>query len=70
MSRLIPDKNFIMPFGDYKGEKISTILDNDPSYIVYLAEENLLNITPELYDLAINICNKEQGEEEFDLNFD
>jgi len=45
-------RDSIMPFGKYKGQTMDDIADNDPAYIVWLAEETDTVICNKLYDEA------------------
>ena len=36
--------DFVMPFGKYRGQTLDQISDNDPGYVVWLADENVLKI--------------------------
>jgi hypothetical protein len=46
--------NYIMPFGKHKGLSLKTLLDIDPGYIVWLKDENVLNIPVEIYNKAVD----------------
>jgi uncharacterized protein (DUF3820 family) len=42
--------SFVMPFGKYKGKTLDDISDDDPSYVVWLADEKVLKIKREFLD--------------------
>ena len=42
--------DFVMPFGKYKGRTLDDISDNDPEYVVWLADENVLKIERRFLD--------------------
>lgn len=42
--------DFVMPFGKYKGQTLNQISDNDPGYVVWLADENVLKIDTKFLD--------------------
>jgi hypothetical protein len=47
-------KDHVMTFGKYKGWSLHKILYNFPGYIVWLDENNVLAIEPELLERAKN----------------
>ena len=46
--------DFIMTFGKHKGEKLVQILDKNPSYIIWLAENEVVKIPSDLLAMAFN----------------
>jgi hypothetical protein len=42
--------DFIMPFGKYKGRSLDSISDDDPGYVIWLADENVLEIETSFLD--------------------
>lgn len=52
-----------MPFGKYKGRTLDDISDNDPSYIMWLADENVLKIERRFLD-AVRQDDMESDESE------
>lgn len=51
-----------MNFGKYKGQTIEEIINNDPSYILYLSDEKIAKFSEEILDYA------EESESEKDFN--
>lgn len=37
-----------MPFGKHKGETVAEVIDDDPSYMVWLLSEGKTGFTPEV----------------------
>ena len=50
LSAPICSADFLMPFGKYRGQTLDQIADNDPGYVVWLADENVLKIEREFLD--------------------
>jgi hypothetical protein len=42
--------DFVMTFGKYRGQTLGQISYNDPGYVVWLADENVLKIEREFLD--------------------
>ena len=49
-----------MPFGKYRGQALDQISDNDPGYVVWLADENVLKIERGFLD-AVRMDDMEIG---------
>lgn len=47
----------IMPFGKYQGSSVDTILEVEPRYLVWLAEETDNEVASEVYLLACAACD-------------
>jgi uncharacterized protein (DUF3820 family) len=45
--------DFVMPFGKYKGQTLDQISNNDPGYVVWLADENVLKIEREFLEAVL-----------------
>lgn len=43
-------KDYVMSFGKYKGHTLDEISDDDPGYVVWLADENILRIEKEFLE--------------------
>jgi uncharacterized protein (DUF3820 family) len=50
--------NHIMTFGKYKGRLIAEILDVNPSYIIWLSDNNVLNISDKVLGMAYELQNE------------
>ena len=46
--------NNIMSFGKYKGKKLDEILTEDPSYIIWLDENKIIEVSEELLISALS----------------
>lgn len=46
----IRDRNWIMPFGKFKGTSLSEIIENDPQYIVWLQGNTDLDFHSDIMD--------------------
>jgi len=57
---------FVMPFGKYRGQTLDQISDNDPGYVVWLADENVLKIEREFLD-AVRMDEMEAESEMRDI---
>jgi uncharacterized protein (DUF3820 family) len=44
--------NFVMKFGKHKGKTLIQILDEEPSYIIWLSENNVVKIPDDLLTMA------------------
>lgn len=42
----------VFPFGKYKGYKVRYVIDNEPSYILWLDEQDIVKFTDEMIDEA------------------
>jgi uncharacterized protein (DUF3820 family) len=49
----LPQKT-VLNFGKYKGKTLLQILDENPSYIVWLADNNIINIPNDLLTTALS----------------
>lgn len=58
--------DFVMPFGKYRGQTLDQISDNDPGYVVWLADENVLKIGSEFLD-AVRMDDMESESEMQDI---
>ena len=65
LSAPICSADFVMPFGKYRGQTLYLIADNDPSYIMWLADENVLQIEREFLD-AVRMDDMEQDYGKYD----
>jgi uncharacterized protein (DUF3820 family) len=45
-------KNFVMPFGKYKGKTLGQIVEANPGYVLWLEDNNVLKIEESLLNLA------------------
>lgn len=50
----IRDRNWIMPFGKFKGLALSEIIKNDPQYLVWLVDNTDLDFHSEIMDEVEN----------------
>ena len=50
LSAPICSADWVMPFGKYRGKTLEQISDTDPGYIMWLADENVLQIEREFLD--------------------
>ena len=57
---------FAMTFGKYKGQTLDEISDNDPGYVVWLADANVLRIDREFLD-AVRMDDMEAESEMRDI---
>ncbi|MGYP001338022402 len=48
----IRDRNWVMPFGKFKGLALSEIIENDPQYLVWLVDNTDLDFHSEIMDEA------------------
>lgn len=48
--QIIKDYEDIMTFGKYKGKTIEWIVDEQPSYIVWLVENEIIECDDEIYE--------------------
>ena len=55
----LPD--FVMPFGKYKGKTLSEISEADPSYIVWLSDNNVLSIESEFLETCLTDISLEEA---------
>lgn len=46
----IRDRNWIMPFGKFKGTPLSEIIENDPQYLIWLVDNTDLDFHSEIMD--------------------
>ncbi len=46
----IRDRNFVMPFGKYKGESIADLLFDDPAYLEWLHKNTDFELHADLLD--------------------
>ena len=44
--------DYVMPFGKYKGKTLIQILDENPSYIIWLSENDVVEIPDDLLTMA------------------
>ena len=44
--------DYVMPFGKYKGKTLVQILDENPSYIVWLSENDVVKVSDDLLTMA------------------
>ena len=55
------DCNYVFTFGKYKTKYLGDILGQDPSYIIWCADNKVLEIPKKLRDNAVdNIMNKQK----------
>ena len=66
LSAPICSADFLMPFGKYRGQTLDQIADNDPGYVVWLADENVLKIEREFLD-AVRMDDMEAEAEMRDI---
>lgn len=52
MNRSLPDANTIIDFGKHKGRFVQWVIDNEPSYLLWLADETDIDISPSVLDDA------------------
>lgn len=45
--------SFVMPFGKYKGKTLGEVSNRDPSYILWMSENNVLPIDRELVAASV-----------------
>jgi uncharacterized protein (DUF3820 family) len=48
----------VMTFGKYKGKSIAEILDVNPSYIIWLYDNNVLSIDDKVLGMAYELQNE------------
>jgi hypothetical protein len=50
-----PIKNYdhVFTFGKHKGKTVNEVAEEEPSYIVWLVEENVCEVDEEIYEAAI-----------------
>lgn len=61
-SRTIPELTsnyYVLKFGKYKGHTVAWILQNNPSYIIWLAHKELVKVNPKIYTAAQALYEKE-----------
>lgn len=56
-------------FGKYKGSRLDSILYSDPSYIIWLKEKKVLNLTDRIVDKARDVIDTRE-EDIYDFFFD
>ena len=44
--------DFVMPFGKYSGKKLVEILDENPSYIIWLSENDVVKVPDDILTMA------------------
>ena len=51
----LPIKNWddVLMFGKYKHKTIQWVFENNPSYILWLREENVCEVDEEIYDVSV-----------------
>ena len=54
----------VLTFGKHKGCSIEVVLGLDPGYIVWLVEENICEVSDEIYQEA-QMCDYADREDEF-----
>lgn len=59
--------DYVLTFGKYKGRSLGWVLGNDPSYIIWLVDNDALSVADELVEeakskIAINRYNFENEE--------
>lgn len=59
--------DFIMPFGKYKDKKLVEILDESPSYIIWLSENNVVKVPDDILTMA---CHDTMSPDFEDLHSD
>jgi len=59
--------NHVMTFGKYKGKSIAEILDVNPSYIIWLSDNNVLNISDKVLGMAYELQNECDWEDWSDI---
>lgn len=66
------DCNYVFTFGKYKTKYLGDILGQDPSYIIWCADNKVLEIPKKLRDNAVdNIMNKQKTKYRTDdMNYD
>lgn len=47
-----PEKEWVMPFGKYKGKTFLQILEESPSYIIWLSEKNIVEVPGTILSIA------------------
>jgi uncharacterized protein (DUF3820 family) len=50
--------NHVMTFGKHKGKSIAEILDVNPNYIIWLSDNNVLNISDKVLGMAFELQNE------------
>jgi uncharacterized protein (DUF3820 family) len=50
--------NHVMTFGKYKGRSIAEILDVNYNYIIWLSDNNVLNIDDKVLGMAFELQNE------------
>jgi uncharacterized protein (DUF3820 family) len=48
----------VMTFGKYKGKSLAEILDKDCNYIIWLSDNNVLNISDKVLGMAYELQNE------------
>lgn len=51
----IRDRNFVMPFGKYKGTPLHEIIENDPQYLLWLQNGDGIEFHSDIIDEAEGI---------------
>lgn len=51
-NQTIRHKLDVLTFGKHKGKTIRWIIEHDPSYLIYLGDEKIIEIPQEFIDLA------------------
>jgi len=51
-TRIVSKYDYVFTFGKYKGYKLEYVIDVEPSYIIWLSDENVLIFTPEIIETA------------------
>jgi uncharacterized protein (DUF3820 family) len=59
--------DFVMPFGKYKGKRLVEILDESPSYIIWLSENDVVKVPDDILTMA---CNDTMSPDFEDLHSD
>lgn len=54
--------NHVLSFGKYKGKTILQVLEKDPSYIIWLNDNKILNIEEQIVEEAIELKYEEEDD--------
>lgn len=53
LRQTITDLEDVMTFGKHKGKAVDWITDNEPSYILWLVDNEIIDCDDEIYEIAI-----------------